>query len=84
MDGAPLDEDAIWTGWFSSWQPPFPSPINQPCWVEPQPGNLRPLIWLEDYSHPLAQAQRDGITAERLLEIYEANGHAPGQGARPH
>ena len=76
IDGAVLDEDAIWTGWLSTWAKPFPSTLNQPCWVEPRAGGLRPLIWLHDETHPLAAAQRDGIGRERLLEIYEANGHA--------
>jgi len=84
MNGALLDDDAIWTGWFATWPKPFPSPINQPCWVEPQPGRLRPLIWLEDETHPLAVAQREGITIERLIEIYAANGHRFGAGAKPH
>jgi hypothetical protein len=83
LNGAVLDPDAIWTGWFSTWPKPFPSPINEPCWVEPQPGNSRPMIWLDGESHPLAAAQRGGISLERLLEIYEANGHAA-SGARLH
>jgi hypothetical protein len=84
MDGTRLDEDAIWTGWFATWPKPFPSPLNQPCWVEPQEGGLRPMIWLEDETHPLARAQRDGITIERLLEIYAANGHRSIGGPKLH
>jgi len=66
-----------WTGWFSNELRGYPGTLNQPCWVEtPLPGQ-RPLIVLANDDHPLAVAQRDGITAERVLEIYEAHGHAP-------
>ena len=84
LDGALIDEDAIWTGWFATWPKPFASPVNQPCWVEPQSGRLRPLIWLEDETHPLAQAQRDGITIDGLLEIYAANDHEFARRRKPH
>jgi len=76
FDGIELDEP--WTGWFASWPAPFPSSVNEPCWVEPQPSRARPLIWLENEDHPLAIAQQNGISVERLLEIYRANGHHPG------
>jgi len=64
-----------WTGWFSSELTAFPGTVNAPCWVAPQPGGRRPSIWLEDEDHPLSIAQRDGITPERLLDIYRQHGH---------
>ena len=78
FNGAEPDTREAWTGWFSTWMKPFPSSINEPCWVQPRGNGLRPSIWLEGGCHPLAQAQREGITTERLLEIYRANGHGTG------
>jgi hypothetical protein len=43
--------------------------------VTPRKGRERPTIELEPTSHPLAVEQRQGITFDRLLEIYALNGH---------
>jgi hypothetical protein len=66
-----------WTGWFSNSFKPFASSTNEPCWVHPQLGRQRPSISLHNDGHELTIARRDGITPERLLEIYAANGHGP-------
>ena len=44
--------------------------------VRPRPGGLRPTIELEPTDHPLAVEQREGITAERLIEIVQRLLHA--------
>jgi hypothetical protein len=75
FDGAAAEADHAWTGWFSSSLEPFPPSINEPCRVEPRAGGLRPLLRLHSADHPLALAERDGISVDRLLEIYRANGH---------
>jgi len=66
-----------WTGWFSNSVKPFAFSVNEPCWVYPQLGRQRPTITLDNGEHELAVAQYDGISPERLLEIYAANGHGP-------
>jgi len=43
----------------------------------PRQGRLRPQFRVEDQDHPLAVAQRDGISPEGVLAIYESYGHAP-------
>jgi hypothetical protein len=73
LDGIEVDEP--WTGWFSCEFRSFPGTVNTPCWVMPHSDGALPCIWLDDESHPLAIAQRDGIDAERLLEIYRVHGH---------
>lgn len=65
-----------WTGYFSNALDCFGDTLNQPNWVQPRLERQRPTITLVDESHPLAVAQRDGISAERVLEIYAAYGHA--------
>ena len=66
-----------WTGWFSNSLKPFPSSVNEPCWVHPQLGRQRPTISLQNDAHELAILQLEGSTPERVLEIYAANGHGP-------
>jgi hypothetical protein len=49
--------------------------VNLKCHVRPRSGRQRPLIELEPTDHPLSVEQRDGISIDRLLEIYAINGH---------
>jgi hypothetical protein len=76
-DGACADAGP-WFGWFSNSLRGFEETLNQPCRVSPRPGRQRPVIGLEDPDHQLARAQDEGITPERLLELYAAYGHGPG------
>ena len=64
-----------WFGWFSNGLIGYPDTFNLKCHVHPQQLRQRPLIELEPTDHPLAVEQRDGISFDRLLEIYAANGH---------
>jgi len=66
-----------WWGWLGNSLPGFPETINQGCWVHPQSRRLRPLICLDDADHELAKTQTQGISPERLLELYAEYGHAP-------
>jgi hypothetical protein len=65
-----------WFGWLSNSVPGYPETLNLKSQVFPQPKGLRPLIELEPTDHPLAAEQRNGITLDRLLEIYAEHGHA--------
>ena len=56
-------------GWLSNVVPTFENPFAQKCNVNVRPGGLRPLIELEPTDHPLAIAQRDGISLEDALQI---------------
>lgn len=77
FDEGRYEDMSPWTGWFSNNIATFADARNQPCWVHPQLDRQRPVLSLEDDEHPLAMAQREGISAERILEIYAAYGHAP-------
>lgn len=68
-----------WTGWLLNRLADFmgedPSPIE--VWVEPRPDRQRPRLHVAREGHPLAIAQEDGITPERMLEVFAFYGHAP-------
>ncbi len=69
-----------WFGWFSNALKGYPDTLSLKCRVRPRDGGQRPALELEPTDHPLAIEQRDGITFDRLLEIYALNGHD----LRPH
>lgn len=64
-----------WFGWFSNRIKGYPDTLNLKCHVHPQQRRRRPRIELEPTEHPLAHESRTGISFERLVEIYAANGH---------
>ena len=72
-------DDGPWTGWFGNRIASFEDSLNQPCWVFPQPERQRPTLALENDGHELTRAQQDGISPERLLELYAAHGHGPAE-----
>src|SRR5215467_5113173 len=64
-----------WFGWFSNRLEGYPDTLNLKCQVRPRAGRQRPYIELESAEHPLAIEQREGITFDRLLDIYALHGH---------
>jgi len=75
-----------WFGWFSNRLKGYPDTFNLKCQVHPQDGRTRPWLELEETNHPLAGESREGITFDRMLEIYSLYGHSIGCdiGARAH
>jgi len=74
--------DGRWQGRLGSWPgrlanslTGWPDTLGLKCNVHPRNDRKRPLIEIGTTDHPLAVAQRDGITFDRLLEIYALNGH---------
>ena len=65
-----------WFGWFSNRLSGYPDTLNLKCQVHPQAGRQRPWIELEATDHPLAVEQAEGITFDRLIEIYSTFGHS--------
>jgi hypothetical protein len=76
FDHGERDDIGPWFGWFSNRLELYPDTLNLKCRVHPQPGRQRPWIELEPTQHPLVKDSREGITYERLLEIYAAYGHS--------
>lgn len=84
FDGDRQAELGPWFGWFANRLAAYPDTINLKCRVHPQNDRQRPWIELEPTSeHPLATESRQGISYDRLLEIYAAHGHAPAPDAQP-
>lgn len=75
FDDGGYAESGPWPGYFSNPLDCFGDTLNQPDWVQPRLQRQRPTVTLMDPSHPLAIAQFEGISAERVLEIYAAYGH---------
>jgi len=57
-------------GWLSAELPLYPSTENLKTRVHLRDDGARPYIELEPTDHPLAIEQRNGITADRVAQIY--------------
>ncbi|MBK6896735.1 MAG: DUF2199 domain-containing protein [Alphaproteobacteria bacterium] len=64
-----------WFGWFSNSLKGYPETLSLKVHVLPQDNEQRPILELEPCDHPLSLEQRDGITFDRILELYALNGH---------
>jgi hypothetical protein len=64
-------------GWLSSHIWIYPDTLNLKSMVHLRDDGIRPFVELEQTDHPLAVEQRQGITVERVAEIYEAMVHGP-------
>ena len=67
--GQRAGEDSF-LGWFSTYIEPYPNTVKLKARAHLRDGGIRPFIELEPTDHPLAVEQREGITLERLREIY--------------
>lgn len=75
FDDGDYPDRGPWSSWFSNELRVFSGSCGQLCWMHPREERQRPYLCLDDPDHPLALAQRDGITAERVLDLYAAYGH---------
>jgi hypothetical protein len=66
-----------WSGWLCNQLADYIDTDPLAIWVQPRPDRQRPLLWVMDDDHPLAIAQDDGISADRMLEIFNFYGHGP-------
>jgi hypothetical protein len=63
-------------GWLNAWIKPYPDTISLKTKVHLRDDGMRPFIELEPTDHPLALEQRNGISVERVGEIYSIMMHA--------
>lgn len=66
-------------GWLNASLRPYPETANLKIMVHLRNNGIRPAIEIEPTDHPLAVEQREGISADRLAEIYRiiVHGEAP-------
>jgi hypothetical protein len=77
FDGGDYEGLGPWFGRLANRLKGYPETLNMKCRVRPQSGRKRPLIELEPVDHPLVAEQRDGVSFERLGQIYSDYGHSP-------
>lgn len=65
-------------GWLSAALPLYPSTQNLKTHVHLRDNNVRPYIEVEPTDHPLAVEQRNGISVDRVAEIYAYHMHRQG------
>jgi hypothetical protein len=75
FDKGPQTNEGPWFGWFSNSLKGYPQTLELKCDVFPQANGNRPLIQLQQSDHPLFIEQQEGISIDRLFEIYRFNGH---------
>ncbi len=63
------------SGWLNAWIKPYPDTVSLKTMVQLRDDGLRPYIELEPTDHPLAMEQRNGISVERVAEIYSIMMH---------
>jgi hypothetical protein len=63
-------------GWLNAWLKPYPDTINLKTMVHIRDNGIRPYIELQPTDHPLAIEQRNGITVERVAELYSLMMHS--------
>lgn len=64
-------------GWLCAHIHVYADTLNLKTMVHLRDDGIRPYVELEPTNHPLAIEQRDGITLERVAEIYEKMIHPP-------
>lgn len=62
-------------GWLNAWLKPYPSTVNLKTKVHLRDKGTRPYIELEPTDHPLSVEQQEGISKERVAEIYSIMMH---------
>lgn len=63
-------------GWLNAWLKPYPDTINLKTMAHIRDNGIRPCIELQPTEHPLAIEQGNGITVERVAELYSIIMHA--------
>lgn len=75
-DGA-YPDTGPWSGWLCNSLADYTDADPLALWVCPQPDRQRPSLFVQADTHPLAMAQDNGISPERVMELYDFYGHRP-------
>lgn len=65
-------------GWLNAWLKPYPETVNLKTRLHLRDDRIRPYIEIEPTDHPLAIEQREGISIDRVAEIYALMVHDNG------
>jgi hypothetical protein len=66
-----------WDGWLCNQLENYLGTDPELVSVYPQPDRQRPTLLIRDEQHPLAIAQSEGISMDRMIEILRFYGHGP-------
>lgn len=77
FDDGEYPDTGPWSGWLCNRIEHYVGNDPFAIWLVPQPGRQRPQLYVQDNNLPLAIDQDNGITAERVLDIYSHYGHRP-------
>jgi hypothetical protein len=75
FDAGTVPAEAPFFSWLCNSLRPFDLTEPLACEMKPQEGRQRPALFVLDEAHPLAVAQRDGISPEEVMRIYALHGH---------
>ena len=76
FDAGDFELETFWSSWFSNQIKGLDNVIQQKCWVAPQTGKQRPLVYFMEADHAGYIAQQDGLEPQQLIDIFTANGHS--------
>ncbi|MBS0295343.1 MAG: DUF2199 domain-containing protein [Proteobacteria bacterium] len=77
FDATVVDESQAWFGWLSTRLAGYPDTLLLKTDVHPRNDRQRPVVMIQPSEHTLYVEQRDGVTFDRLMEIYALHGHGP-------
>jgi hypothetical protein len=66
-----------WTSWLCNRFCDYIGPDPEACLMFPQLNRQRPVLKLQNEDHPLARAQQEGVSPEKVFEFYRHYGHMP-------
>jgi len=75
FDGGVQGHLGPWFSWFSNELRSHPDTVNLKAQMHPRNGRQRPYLQIMTEDHPLAREQRDGITFDRVLDLYALYDH---------
>jgi len=77
FDAGTFPPEAPFFSWLCNSLRPFALSEPLACAMHPRAERQRPHLQVTAPEHPLAVAQRDGISPEEVLRYYEVHGHRP-------
>ena len=69
--------DSPWHGWLANRLKTYPDTLALPCDIHPEGAGNSPRVEITAEDHLLARHIRNGMPAEKLIEILMAYGHVP-------